>query len=122
MSEFGRRLGANASGGTDHGHGNVMTILGGNVNGGKVYGTWPGLVDLDQQEDLKITTDFRSILGEIVANRLGNNKLGAVFPGLTADTYQPLSIVQGSPPGPLDFTSSIPLQQGKIFVPLTLRS
>ena len=118
MSEFGRRLGANASSGTDHGHGNVMTILGGNVNGGKVYGTWPGLADLDQQEDLKITTDFRSILGEIVVNRLGNSKLGAVFPGLTADIYKPLSVVQGSPTGPLDFNPDVSMQQGKIFLPL----
>jgi uncharacterized protein (DUF1501 family) len=43
VSEFGRRLVQNDSYGTDHGHGNVMFTLGGNVNGGKVYGTWPGL-------------------------------------------------------------------------------
>src|ERR1700709_544101 len=43
MSEFGRRLKANKSNGTDHGHGNVMLVLGGNVNGGKMYGQWPGL-------------------------------------------------------------------------------
>ena len=43
MSEFGRRVKENASGGTDHGHGNCMFLLGGGVNGGKVYGDWPGL-------------------------------------------------------------------------------
>jgi uncharacterized protein (DUF1501 family) len=74
ISEFGRRLGANTGGGTDHGHGNVMLVLGEQVNGGKLYGEWPGLVDLDQDQDLKITTDYRSVLGEIVAQRLGNPK------------------------------------------------
>jgi len=43
MSEFGRRLKSNKSNGTDHGHGNVMLVLGGDVKGGKMYGTWPGL-------------------------------------------------------------------------------
>ena len=62
MSEFGRRLGRNASNGTDHGHGNVMLVLGGNVNGGKIYGNWPGLQDLDQGQDLRITTDYRVVL------------------------------------------------------------
>lgn len=56
VSEFGQRLGANTSGGTDHVQGNVMLLLGGNVNGGKVYGAWPGLLDLDQDQDLKVTT------------------------------------------------------------------
>jgi uncharacterized protein (DUF1501 family) len=91
ISEFGRRLGANVSGGTDHGHGNVMLLLGGHVNGGKVYGTWPGLADLDQTQDLRVTTDFRAILGEVVTKRLGNSQLGTVFPGYT--NYQPLGIV-----------------------------
>jgi uncharacterized protein (DUF1501 family) len=91
MSEFGRRLGANASGGTDHGYGNVMLVLGGNVNGGKVYGNWPGLADLDQNQDLKITTDFRTVLGEVVTKRLANPQLNLVFPGF--NTYQPLGLV-----------------------------
>jgi uncharacterized protein (DUF1501 family) len=106
MSEFGRRLGANDSHGTDHGHGNVMTVIGGNVNGGKVYGNWPGLADLDQRQDLKITTDFRVVLGEVVTRRLGNTKLGQVFPGLTAAQYQPLELLRGSPPGPIEFQTN----------------
>ena len=97
MSEFGRRLGENTSGGTDHGHGNIMLTFGGNVNGGKIYGAWPGLEDLDQDQDLKITTDFRTILGEVVSKRLGNPELGKVFPGLTQETYQPLGLVKGNP-------------------------
>jgi uncharacterized protein (DUF1501 family) len=90
MSEFGRRLGVNASNGTDHGHGNVMFVLGGKANGGKVYGKWPGLEDLDQNQDLRITTDYRTVLSEILMRRMGNNKLGAVFPGLSS--YEPLGV------------------------------
>ncbi|GAC1353514.1 MAG: DUF1501 domain-containing protein [Herpetosiphon sp.] len=93
MSEFGRRLKPNSSGGTDHGHGGVMMVLGGNVNGGKLYGQWPGLQDLDQGEDLRITTDFRTVLSEILVRRMGNTQLDTVFPGFNG--YQPLGILQG---------------------------
>ncbi len=84
MSEFGRRLKANKSGGTDHGHGNVMFALGGNVNGGKMYGKWPGLSNdqLDNNVDLAVTTDYRTVLSEIVVRRLRNSKLGYIFSGL----------------------------------------
>lgn len=83
MSEFGRRLQENNSKGTDHGHGNVMFVLGGNIVGGKVYGDWPGLEknQLYGPGDLNVTTDFRDVLGEILKNRLGNANLTAVFPG-----------------------------------------
>jgi uncharacterized protein (DUF1501 family) len=43
MTEFGRMLQQNGSGGTDHGHASCLFVLGGPVNGGKVYGSWPGL-------------------------------------------------------------------------------
>jgi uncharacterized protein (DUF1501 family) len=83
MSEFGRRAYENGSGGTDHGHGNCMFVLGGGVNGGKVYGRWPGLAQeaLYGPGDLAITTDFRDVLGEIVEKRLKNPALARVFPG-----------------------------------------
>ena len=94
MSEFGRRFEQNADNGTDHGHGNLMMVMGGNVNGG-IHGAWPGLApgQLYEGIDLAVTTDYRTILSEILIRRLANNKLGIVFPGLTG--YSPLGVVQG---------------------------
>lgn len=94
QSEFGRRLRENADNGTDHGHGNVMLALGGRVNGG-IYGQWPGLANdqLFDGADLEVTSDFRSVLGEVLIRRMGNVNLGEIFPGWT--DYQPLGIVQG---------------------------
>ena len=84
MSEFGRTAKEDGSGGTDHGHGNVMMVLGSSVRGGRIYGTWPGLEPekLHEQRDLAITTDFRDVLGELVSLHLGQ-KAGPVFPGYT---------------------------------------
>ena len=83
LSEFGRTARENGTGGTDHGHANVMFVLGGHVRGGKVYGRWPGLDNdqLNQGRDLALTTDYRQVLGEVVATSLGANNLGLVFPG-----------------------------------------
>jgi uncharacterized protein (DUF1501 family) len=83
MSEFGRTARQNGTGGTDHGHANVMFVLGGNVRGGKVYGTWPGLSaeQLNEGRDLAVTTDFRAVLGEAVEKTLGIRNLQRVFPG-----------------------------------------
>ncbi len=82
MTEFGRRAQENSNRGTDHGHGGVMFVMGGNVNGGKVYGDWPTLSKdkLYGPGDLDNTTDFRDVLGEIAQKRLGNSNLAAVFP------------------------------------------
>jgi uncharacterized protein (DUF1501 family) len=95
MSEFGRRLRENANHGTDHGHGNAMFVLGGNVNGGQVYGQWPGLANhqLYDGADLAVTTDYRRVLSELVTRRLGNSNLASVFPGYTG--YAPLNIFTG---------------------------
>ncbi|MBV6451466.1 MAG: hypothetical protein MHPDNHAH_02204 [Anaerolineales bacterium] len=85
ISEFGRRLVQNESYGTDHGHGNVMFALGGGVNGGQVYGAWPGLHNdqLYDHADLAITTDYRQVLTELLSRRLGNADVASVFPGYT---------------------------------------
>jgi uncharacterized protein (DUF1501 family) len=84
MSEFGRRVEINGDGGADHGHGNVMFLMGGAIKGGKVYGSMPTLSagNLDDG-DVPITTDYRQALSEIVSKRLLNNKLDEVFPGFT---------------------------------------
>jgi hypothetical protein len=100
----------NASDGTDHGHGNAMLVLGGKVNGGKIYGNWPGLENLDQDQDLRITTDFRKVLAEAVVRVLGNNKLGTVFPGITPEIYSTptaLNLFQGADPSTIDYTTAI---------------
>ncbi len=83
MSEFGRTARENGNRGTDHGHANVMFLLGGPVRGGKVYGRWPGLdpAQLNDGRDLALTTDFRRVLGEAVSRHLGNTQLSTVFPG-----------------------------------------
>jgi uncharacterized protein (DUF1501 family) len=89
MSEFGRRVAENASGGTDHGHGGVMLVMGGHVNGGQVLNGapgqgWPGLANLYQNLDLHVQTDWRDILAEIVAERLNNpGALATIFPDYT---------------------------------------
>ncbi len=87
MSEFGRTAKENGNRGTDHGHANCMFVMGGDVKGGKVYGRWPGLNDhqLNDGRDLALTTDFRSVLSEILTRHLGATNLSAVFPGFDAD-------------------------------------
>lgn len=83
MSEFGRTARQNGNAGTDHGHANVMFVVGGPVHGGRVYGRWPGLdqSQLWEGRDLALTTDFRQVLGEMVYRHLGNRDLAEVFPG-----------------------------------------
>jgi uncharacterized protein (DUF1501 family) len=93
VSEFGRRLVQNDSYGTDHGHGNVMFTLGGNVNGGQVYGRWPGLNNdqLYDHADLAVTTDYRQVLSELLGKRMGNTDIESVFPGFSGN-YNPLGL------------------------------
>jgi len=92
MSEFGRTAKENGNRGTDHGHANAMFVMGGDVRGGKVYGDWPGLADeqLYENRDLQLTTDFRDVLGEVVAKHLGNPNLSAVFPGYESPKFRGL--------------------------------
>jgi uncharacterized protein (DUF1501 family) len=90
MSEFGRTARQNGTGGTDHGHANVMFVLGGQVKGGKVYGRWPGLSNeqLNEGRDLAVTTDFRVVLGEAAYKTLGSKNLERVFPGAMVGPHE----------------------------------
>lgn len=85
LSEFGRRLRSNQSGGTDHGHGSAMLALGGGIRGGRLYGRWPGLAarNLDERVDLAATTDYRQVLADILRHRQGLRDVGGVFPGFS---------------------------------------
>jgi uncharacterized protein (DUF1501 family) len=87
MSEFGRRAQENGGLGTDHGHGGMMMVLGGGINGGQVLADWPGLHDeqLVGPGDLAITTDYRDVLANLIRHRLNNPRLGDVFPGYTVN-------------------------------------
>jgi uncharacterized protein (DUF1501 family) len=86
ISEFGRTVHENGNGGTDHGHGNVIWVLGGNVQGGRVYGDWPGLAQaqLYQRRDLAVMTDYRTVFAAILERHLGlaDCQLAQIFPGL----------------------------------------
>ncbi|MCH1866985.1 DUF1501 domain-containing protein [Nocardioides sp. CFH 31398] len=79
LSEFGRRVKENSSWGTDHGYGNVMFVAGAGVKGGKYYGRWPGLQN-SLDADLTVTTDYRSVLSEVLRRRF-DTSTSAVFPG-----------------------------------------
>ncbi|QGZ39465.1 uncharacterized protein (DUF1501 family) [Pseudoduganella flava] len=94
MSEFGRTARENGNKGTDHGHGNVMWLLGGGVHGGKVHGDWQGLADtaLHEGRDLPVTTDFRTVLAQVCTHhlRLSDQQLTTLFPHLPRHSAPPL--------------------------------
>lgn len=86
MTEFGRRAYENQGLGTDHGRGSFMLVAGGSVKGGRVVADWPGLErdQLEGGEDLRVTTDYRAVLSEILQVRLGFSNTPSVFPGFSS--------------------------------------
>jgi len=100
ISEFGRTMKENGNGGTDHGHGNVMWVMGGPVRGGKVYGRWPGLATeaLYQERDLAVTTDFRQPISTVLRSHLGlsDSQLGTVFPDAPHSSTSVEGLIGGS--------------------------
>lgn len=86
MSEFGRRLRSNSAGGTDHGRGNVMMVLGPQSKGGRMVGRWPGLTNeaLEEGADLAVITDYRAVLSELLTGHMGLKDPAQVFPGFDA--------------------------------------
>jgi uncharacterized protein (DUF1501 family) len=93
MTEFGRAIKQNGSGGTDHGHASALFMAGGPVKGGKVYGKWPGLAPekLFEGRDLALTTDFRDVFAEILAKHMRSTDVAKIFPGFTP--HQSLGIL-----------------------------
>ena len=91
MSEFGRRLRSNSAGGTDHGRGNVMMVLGPQAKGGRMVGRWPGLSNdvLEEGADLAVVTDYRTVLSELLTGHMKLADTTQVFAGFNA---QPLGI------------------------------
>jgi uncharacterized protein (DUF1501 family) len=83
MTEFGRSVRQNGSGGTDHGHASSLFVMGGPIKGGKVYGRWPGLApeQLHEGRDLALTTDFRDVFSELLVHHMGIRDTANVFPG-----------------------------------------
>jgi uncharacterized protein (DUF1501 family) len=96
MSEFGRTAKENGNRGTDHGHANCMFVMGGDVKGGYVYGKWPGLENqqLNEGRDLRLTTDFRTVVGEILTKHNGVKQLNAVFPGFDNNPAKSLKLMR----------------------------
>ncbi len=90
MTEFGRRVQENGNAGTDHGHGGVMLLLGGGMNGGRVHGAWPGLAPsaLDQG-DVAGANDYRTVLSDALTRRMGIANVAPIFPG---HTYKEIGI------------------------------
>lgn len=90
MSEFGRQVRENGSGGTDHGHGNLNMVMGGRVRGGRVFGRWPGLEkeQLFEGRDLAVTTDFRDVFAEVMTRHMRCRDGAAVFPGYGSSTQR----------------------------------
>jgi uncharacterized protein (DUF1501 family) len=87
ISEFGRRIAENGSRGFDHGWGNMMLVAGAGVKGGAYHGSWPGLGSGSLVDsDLQVTTDYRNVLGEIVAKRFPDRSVPALFPGLAIES------------------------------------
>ena len=96
MSEFGRTVRQNGTGGTDHGHAGAMFVIGGSLAGArKVHGTWPGLApeQLHEGRDLALTTDFRRVFSEVASKHLGAAKLDKIFPGYAPPEQQWLGVL-----------------------------
>jgi uncharacterized protein (DUF1501 family) len=90
MTEFGRTVRENGSGGTDHGTGGCAVLAGGGINGGRMLGRWPGLGDqqLLDQRDLTPTADVRELAAAMLYRQFdvsADDLTTKIFPGVTFD-------------------------------------
>ncbi len=87
MIEFARTVAQNGSGGTDHGHGSCLFVLGNDVDGGKIHGRFPGFGSgaLYEGRDLTVTTDFRAVFSEVTTRHLGLSEDAGLFPGWSGE-------------------------------------
>ena len=90
MSEFGRTINENGSGGTDHGRATAMFVIGRNVRGG-VHGAFPDQIVDGPEGDLAVLNDYRHVMAEVMGTRAAATNLSTVFPGYAGHT--PLGLV-----------------------------
>jgi uncharacterized protein (DUF1501 family) len=132
VSEFGRVLYENGSSGTDHGYGNTMLVMGshGNINGGQVYANWPGLQSFGPNDGLRITTDYRKVLADVLLGRMGvtTTQLQRIFPGLSftnlwgiAGNTAAASLVADEPDSEPGLVEEVTEMQQRIFLPTVMR-
>lgn len=83
LTEFGRTIACNGSGGTDHGRGTALLVMGGHAVPG-IHGEYPaGPLRDGPEDDLAVLNDYRTVMAEVLTKRLGNPHLDQVFPGYT---------------------------------------
>jgi len=89
MTEFGRTVHENGSGGTDHGRASCLFVLGAGVDGGRVFGAIPPLrrEELEDGRDLPVTIDFRSVFAEVAGRQFGIGDDEFLFPGWEGKRY-----------------------------------
>jgi uncharacterized protein (DUF1501 family) len=111
VTEFGRRIAMNASGGTDHGHGSVVWLLGGGLQGGKVHGRWtPLAANTLDSGDVPGVNEVFDVLGELAQKRLGVGSLSALFPN---HSFSPLGVARATTiPMPNQPPPPVPIRRG----------
>ncbi len=117
MTEFGRTFRENGNAGTDHGRASNMYVFGGGIRGGVYDGDWPGMAPEDRDRNaLRVTTDYRYVLADILEHRAGMTDLSSILPGFVIDEYKRLNLAD--PVGPVpDTPAPEPEPEPPVVVP-----